>query len=153
MGIRTGADYLKGLQDGREVWFRGEQVKDVTQHPGLRRGAHTLAGFLDRQHDTQYRDIVTYADADQLVAIAGHQDKASLHIYRFGRGIRQNFPEQGFLIDEIFYQDTLEAGMEIFTTHSQDSMVWPRHDRRTQIPWPQDHHRQRQTPRSDGRPT
>ncbi|MGE3245857.1 MAG: 4-hydroxyphenylacetate 3-monooxygenase, oxygenase component [Beijerinckiaceae bacterium] len=64
MGIRTGTEYLKGLQDGREVWFRGERVADVTAHPGLRRGAQTLAGFLDRQHEETYRDIVTYTDVD-----------------------------------------------------------------------------------------
>ena len=50
-GIRTGAQYLKGLRDDREVWINGSRVNDVTAHPGLNRGAETLAGFLDRQHD------------------------------------------------------------------------------------------------------
>jgi len=29
-GIRTGAEYLEGLRDGRAVWIHGERVKDVT---------------------------------------------------------------------------------------------------------------------------
>ena len=62
MGIRTGKQYIDGLRDGREVWLRGERVKDVTQHQGLSRGAQTLAGFLDRQHDEKYRDTITYVD-------------------------------------------------------------------------------------------
>ena len=50
-GIRTGAQYLAGLRDDRDVWINGERVDDVTAHPGLSRGARTLASFLDRQHD------------------------------------------------------------------------------------------------------
>lgn len=63
-GIRTGATYLEGLQDGRDVWLGGEQVRDVTTYPGLGRGAASLASFLDRQHDREYRDTVTYIDDD-----------------------------------------------------------------------------------------
>ncbi|MEM7058548.1 MAG: 4-hydroxyphenylacetate 3-monooxygenase, oxygenase component [Pseudomonadota bacterium] len=63
-GIRTGAEYLDGLRDDREVWMQGERVKDVSQAPGIARGARTLAKFLDRQHVDPYRDVVTYLDAD-----------------------------------------------------------------------------------------
>lgn len=63
-GIRTSAQYLEGLRDDREIWMNGERVADVTVHPGLNRGARTLAGFLDRQHDTRYQDKVTYVDDD-----------------------------------------------------------------------------------------
>jgi hypothetical protein len=40
----TGEEYLKSLQDGREIYIYGERVKDVTTHPafrnaGLRRSA------------------------------------------------------------------------------------------------------------------
>ncbi|MEM7243653.1 MAG: 4-hydroxyphenylacetate 3-monooxygenase, oxygenase component [Pseudomonadota bacterium] len=63
-GIRTGDAYLEGLRDDRVVWSGGKKVKDVTAEPGMGRAAHTLAEFLDRQHDTKYRDTVTYKDAD-----------------------------------------------------------------------------------------
>jgi 4-hydroxyphenylacetate 3-monooxygenase len=61
-GIRTGAEYLEGLRDGRDVWMQGEKVADVTRHPGLNRGARTLAQFLDRQFDPAYQDKVTYEE-------------------------------------------------------------------------------------------
>lgn len=61
-GIRSGKQYLADLQDGRDVWMHGAKVKDVTTEPGLCRGAHTLAGFLDRQFDERYRDTVTYEE-------------------------------------------------------------------------------------------
>ena len=55
-GIRTGAEYLEGLRDDREIWTRGARVKDVTAEAGIRGGTASLAGFLDRQHEEAYRD-------------------------------------------------------------------------------------------------
>ena len=63
-GVRSGAQYLAGLQDGREVWSGGERIDDVTTHPATRRGAATLGRFLDRQMDDDVRDTVTYIDED-----------------------------------------------------------------------------------------
>jgi 4-hydroxyphenylacetate 3-monooxygenase len=61
MPARTGQQYLDGLRSQeREVWLRGERVKDVTTHPGLRNGARTIAGLYDMQHDPALRDEMTY---------------------------------------------------------------------------------------------
>jgi len=60
VGIRTGKQYLEGLRDDREVWLRGERVADVTEHPALRRGAESLARLLDRQHQPELRELLTY---------------------------------------------------------------------------------------------
>lgn len=44
--VRTPRQYLEGLRDGREVWYWGQRVPDVTAHPELgiaaRHGAHAL---------------------------------------------------------------------------------------------------------------
>ncbi|MGB1034734.1 MAG: 4-hydroxyphenylacetate 3-hydroxylase N-terminal domain-containing protein, partial [Primorskyibacter sp.] len=63
-GIRTGAQYLEGLRDDREIWTGGKRIADVTAAPGIANGAATLGAFLDRQHDPDYQDKVTYLDAD-----------------------------------------------------------------------------------------
>jgi 4-hydroxyphenylacetate 3-monooxygenase len=61
MPARTGQQYLDGLRSQeREVWLRGERVKDVTTHPGLRNGARTIAALYDMQHDPALRDEMTY---------------------------------------------------------------------------------------------
>jgi 4-hydroxyphenylacetate 3-monooxygenase len=61
MPARTGAQYIKGLQaQERDVWLRGERVKDVTTHPGLANGVRTIAALYDLQHDPQLRDEMTY---------------------------------------------------------------------------------------------
>ena len=62
MGLKTGAEYLESLRDGREVWLRGERVADVTAAPGLGRGAHTLAALMDRQHEPQRRDELSFEE-------------------------------------------------------------------------------------------
>ena len=61
-GIRSGAEYLEGLNDGRDVWLEGQRVADVTKHQGLRRGAETLAGFMDKQADPKHKKIVTFKE-------------------------------------------------------------------------------------------
>ena len=69
-GIRTGAQYLTELQDDRDVWLRGEKVKDVTSHPTLSRGAKTLASFLDKQFDPALQDKITYVEDDVRYAMS-----------------------------------------------------------------------------------
>ena len=61
MPARTGQEYLEGLrQQEREVWLGGERVEDVTAHPGLRRGAETIASLYDMQHDPELREAMTF---------------------------------------------------------------------------------------------
>lgn len=85
-GIRTGAQYLEGLRDGREVWTRGERVRDVTEAAGIARGAKTLAGFLDRQHADPWKDEVTYVDdADRRCALSFRIPKSADEVRARGR--------------------------------------------------------------------
>ena len=60
MPARTGAEYLAGLRDAREVWFAGERVSDVTTHPLLNRAARSLAALYDLQWDSAYQAQLTY---------------------------------------------------------------------------------------------
>ena len=61
MAARTGQQYLTGLREQeREIWFRGERVKDVTTHPGLARGAAAIASLYDQQSDPKYRTDMVY---------------------------------------------------------------------------------------------
>ncbi len=61
MPARTGKQYLAGLREQeREVWLRGERVKDLTRHPGLSNGARAIASLYDMQCDPKLRDQMTY---------------------------------------------------------------------------------------------
>jgi aromatic ring hydroxylase len=47
----TGSEFLESLREGREVYIYGEQVEDVTTHPGFRNAAVSVAQFYDALHD------------------------------------------------------------------------------------------------------
>jgi aromatic ring hydroxylase len=59
MANRTGADYIKALRDGREVWYGSKRINDVTTHSGFTGTIKTLADLYDKQHDPEYKDIMT----------------------------------------------------------------------------------------------
>lgn len=44
-------EYLKSLQDGREIYIYGERVKDVTTHPAFRNSAASIGQLYDALHD------------------------------------------------------------------------------------------------------
>jgi 4-hydroxyphenylacetate 3-monooxygenase oxygenase component len=60
MGIRTGAEFIQGLRDEREVWLGDERVKDVTTHPAFRPAIESLAHLYDMQHEPELQPLLTY---------------------------------------------------------------------------------------------
>lgn len=52
----TGEEYLKSLQDGREIYIYGERVKDVTTHPAFRNAAASVAQLYDALHKPEMQD-------------------------------------------------------------------------------------------------
>ena len=55
----TGAEYLRSLQDGREVWIYGERVPDVTSHPAFRNQCRMIARLYDALHDPARQALLT----------------------------------------------------------------------------------------------
>ena len=41
--LKTGAEHLASLRDGRVVYIGGEKVDDVTTHPAFRNAARSMA--------------------------------------------------------------------------------------------------------------
>jgi len=60
MPARSGAEYLAGLADQREIWFDGKRVENVVGHPVLGRMARTLAALYDLQCDAAFQPKLTY---------------------------------------------------------------------------------------------
>ncbi len=61
MGVRTGEEYLSGIRgDSREVWLRGEKVKDVSAEVAFRNPIQHVARIYDMQHDPAFLDDLTY---------------------------------------------------------------------------------------------
>jgi 4-hydroxyphenylacetate 3-monooxygenase len=51
MPARTGAQFLAGLKDDREVWVDGERMRDVAAHPAFSGAARFVADLFDVQHE------------------------------------------------------------------------------------------------------
>ncbi|MGB1249118.1 MAG: 4-hydroxyphenylacetate 3-hydroxylase N-terminal domain-containing protein, partial [Candidatus Promineifilaceae bacterium] len=58
----TGEQYLASLNDGREIWYRGERVKNVATHPAFRNAARSIARLYDTLHDPEQQDALTMVD-------------------------------------------------------------------------------------------
>jgi 4-hydroxyphenylacetate 3-monooxygenase len=56
----TGEEYLKSLQDGREIYIYGERVKDVTTHPAFRNAAASVAQMYDALHKPEMQDTLCW---------------------------------------------------------------------------------------------
>ena len=68
MPARTGAAFLRGLRDNREVWLGATRVTDPLDHPDLRGAAEAIAAVFDLHY--QYPDDCLMPDPDTGEAIA-----------------------------------------------------------------------------------
>ena len=57
MPLKTRQEYVASLRDGREVWFRGARVVDVTTHPVMRIATDHAAIDYRMAEDPAYRDL------------------------------------------------------------------------------------------------
>lgn len=68
--IRTGAEYIESIRDGREVYIAGKRVKDVPTHPMFKPLVDIRARFYDMQHEEKTRHLMSYQEDGEWNAIA-----------------------------------------------------------------------------------
>ena len=64
MAVRSGAQYVDGLRDDREVWYDGKLVEDVTSFPEFQASIGSLATLYDLQNAPEHRDAMTVESAE-----------------------------------------------------------------------------------------
>ena len=64
MPLRTPDEYKKSLRDDRTIYFKGERIKDVTQHPVLKTVVEHACLDFSMAEDPQYQDLATYKDPE-----------------------------------------------------------------------------------------
>jgi aromatic ring hydroxylase len=60
--MRTGAEFIASLNDGRRVWVGDELIEDLATHPKTRGYAEAVAQFYDLHHKPEFQDITTFVD-------------------------------------------------------------------------------------------
>lgn len=58
--IKTGAQHIESLRDGREVFINGEKAGDVTTHPAFRNSIRTIGRLYDFQARPENRELMTF---------------------------------------------------------------------------------------------
>ncbi|HXP46312.1 MAG TPA: 4-hydroxyphenylacetate 3-hydroxylase N-terminal domain-containing protein [Terriglobales bacterium] len=66
MGLRTPEQFLKGLRDHREVYYRGERVQSITEHLELGVAARHAAIDYKMAEDPKYRDLALARDGNDV---------------------------------------------------------------------------------------
>lgn len=64
MPLKTFEEHCAGLRDGREIYYHGERVEDVTEHPVLRIGLAHAALDYKLAEDPAHRDLAVYTDPE-----------------------------------------------------------------------------------------
>src|SRR3954468_12677772 len=60
MALRTGSEYLRSLNDGRQVFLDGECVADVSRHKAFSEAARSVARLYDIAAEPANRELMTF---------------------------------------------------------------------------------------------
>ena len=89
MPARTGAEFLRGLKDGRDLWVGADKVTDAIGHPAFAGAAKGLAAVFDMQHE--FPDDCLYPDPEtgEPIAVSHMIPRSPADIERRHRGLRR----------------------------------------------------------------
>ena len=57
---RTGADYIKNVQDGRAIYLDGQLIENAVDHPAFRNALATVARLYDFQAAPENEELMTF---------------------------------------------------------------------------------------------
>ncbi len=60
--MRTPQEYIDSLRDGREVYYKGHRVEDITTHAELRVAVHHAAIDYEMAESNEHRPLAVYED-------------------------------------------------------------------------------------------
>jgi aromatic ring hydroxylase len=72
MGLRTVEQFLSGLRDGREVYYRGQRVPDVTEHPELGGAARHAAIDFQLAENPKFQQLATRREGNAVYSTYYH---------------------------------------------------------------------------------
>jgi aromatic ring hydroxylase len=72
--MRSAQQYLDGLRDGREVWYRGERVENVTTHPELGIAARHAALEFELAAEPEHADLAVTDGYSTYYHLPGNAD-------------------------------------------------------------------------------
>lgn len=58
--IKNGQIHLESLNDGREIYLKGQRVKNATTHPAFRNACRTAASLYEFQSQPEHSELMTF---------------------------------------------------------------------------------------------
>ncbi|MBN9235541.1 MULTISPECIES: 4-hydroxyphenylacetate 3-hydroxylase N-terminal domain-containing protein [Phyllobacteriaceae] len=65
--IKTGAQHIEMLRDGRQVYINGQPAGDVSVHPAFRRTIQSIGALYDFQARSDNRDLMTFEIPEKAI--------------------------------------------------------------------------------------
>lgn len=63
--LKTGAEHLESLRDGRTIYVGSERVTDVTTHPAFRNGARSVADIYDMKRAPENLEAMSFEEGGE----------------------------------------------------------------------------------------
>lgn len=89
MPARTGAEFLRGLKDGRAIWVGDEKVTDPVTHPAFSGAAHGLAAVFDLQHEAAADCLFPDPETGEPINVSHMIPRCPADLKRRHRGLRR----------------------------------------------------------------
>src|SRR5271163_3947078 len=67
--LKTGAEHLASLRDGRAIYIADERIADVTAHPAFRAAAAMYAALYDMKADPVNRELLSFEEDGERVSL------------------------------------------------------------------------------------
>jgi aromatic ring hydroxylase len=114
--MRTGADYIESVRDGRKVWVLGEGlIEDISVHPATKPMVDTYAAWYDQHRDPNWRETLLARDPAGDGAeypLAFHAPKSPAELALMGRSFaRTLFSAAGNLTHTPAYGSLIALGL------------------------------------------
>jgi len=136
--LADGESYLESLRDGREVWYRGERLADVTTHPSFAGTAGVIASIYDaveRDDELSFRSecgaraLATYrptASVDDLAAVAHAMERVHrIHLGFLSQGPEYKGPVISGLRAAAEYFEPYSDNVRSLTARVRDLRLYP----------------------------
>jgi len=89
MPARTGAQFLRGLRDRREVWLGGQRVVDPMEHPALRGAAQAIADIFDLHYLHPADCLMADPETGEPIAVSHMIPRSKEDIFRRHTALRR----------------------------------------------------------------
>lgn len=89
MPARTGAEFLRGLRDGRQVWLGRERIADPLDHPALRGAAEAIAAVYDLHHAHPDDCLMPDPETGEPIAVSHMIPRSRDDLLRRHRALRR----------------------------------------------------------------